>query len=61
MVSVTHDRFPFVETDLPGPLKYPIASGAEQFFSGLIEMAYAEGMSNKIRGLRKLIGGAMKN
>lgn len=55
MISVTTDAFPLVETSLPGPMQYHVAQNADQFFSGLIELAYSDTVYDKCAGLVKLL------
>lgn len=55
LVSVTGDAFPFIETSMPGPMQYHVQQNADQFFSGIIEMAYADTLFDRAAGLVKLL------
>ena len=53
--SVCEDRIPFVRTTLPGPLQYPSKGTGVSFASGLIQMVYGYGITQRLSGLGKLM------
>lgn len=59
MVALTEDAFPGVETNLPGPFRYPTAGNAYTTAGGLIEFAYAESVWDQLGGLATLLKGLM--
>lgn len=57
--SVVKDIVPFIRTTIPGPLQYPVSGSGFQFLMGLVSMIYDSSLSNKVRGVKNIIGAAM--
>ncbi|KAL2643603.1 hypothetical protein R1flu_011190 [Riccia fluitans] len=53
--AVCEDRIPFVKTNIPKPLQYPVADNAFQFQESLIRMLYGLSWTAKLTGLLDLI------
>lgn len=57
--AVTEDYVSFIQTSIPPPLAYPVASNAPQIAFGLINLAYGDGITGKINGLVSFLGSLM--
>ena len=55
--SVCVDRWPWaIRTAIPGPLDYPMRSGAWETGKGVVEVGYGVGIGQRVRGLRRIVG-----
>ena len=53
--AVVEDRFPFIRTDLPPPLRYPLDDVAFPFVVGLMHFFYGHSLRSKLLGVITLI------
>ena len=53
--SVVVDNVPFIKTDIPPPLQYPVKSNAFAFYKSLCHMFFGLGVFEKISGLGMLV------
>jgi acyl-CoA reductase-like NAD-dependent aldehyde dehydrogenase len=53
--SVVVDRFPFIKTDIPPPLQYPVKPNAFQFCKSLCYMFFGGSVLENFKGLLSLI------
>jgi acyl-CoA reductase-like NAD-dependent aldehyde dehydrogenase len=56
--AVVEDALPFVRTQLPPPLRYPLSRSALPFVLGLMRFFYGYSLANKLSGLAALIKAA---
>jgi len=59
--SITEDFVSFIQTSIPEPLAYPVASNAPGIANSLIHLAYGDGIFGKIGGLISLVRGLMNS
>lgn len=54
--SVCLDRWPWMlETSIPEKLDYPMRNGAWEMGRGVVEMAYGESWSRRLKGIKRMI------
>ena len=53
--AVVEDIVPFIRTDLPPPLRYPLANAAFPFVRGLMHFFYGHSLASKLGGVAALI------
>ena len=53
--AVVEDRFPWIRTDLPPPLRYPLDDVAFPFVVGLMHFFYGHSLGSKLHGVATLI------
>ena len=58
--AVVEDIVPFVRTQLPPPLRYPLSKVALPFVTGLMHFFYGHSLLSKLRGVLQLIVAAVK-
>ncbi|KAI8904331.1 Aldehyde/histidinol dehydrogenase [Gorgonomyces haynaldii] len=53
--AVTHDRFSFLRTSVPGPLLYPLTKKSDAFQQALIQILYGKDLQTRFSGIKGLI------